>query len=101
VNPRAGSGLTGCARIEAPGTLDGGDVLKVGSTAYVGRGWRTNAEGIGALRRILSPRGWTVVAAPRTTALLRDLGHEVVTVDVTEFEKLEGCVTCLSVRIRD
>jgi dimethylargininase len=24
------------ARIEAPGTLDGGDVLRVGDTAYVG-----------------------------------------------------------------
>jgi dimethylargininase len=24
----------------------------------------------------------------------------VVTVDISEFEKLEGCVTCLSVRVR-
>lgn len=30
-------------RIEEPGTLDGGDVLKVGDTVYVGRGGRTNA----------------------------------------------------------
>ena len=38
----------GCSlnRIQAPGTLDGGDVLKVGDTVYVGRGGRTNAEGI-------------------------------------------------------
>lgn len=28
-----------------PGTLDGGDVLKVGDTIYVGRGGRTNAAG--------------------------------------------------------
>ena len=34
------------AAIEGPGTLDGGDVLKVGSTVYVGQGGRTNAEGI-------------------------------------------------------
>jgi len=27
-------------------------------------------------------------------------GHRVVTVDISEFEKLEGCVTCLSVRLR-
>ena len=39
-------------RIEAPGTLDGGDVLKVGSTVYVGRGGRTNAEGIRQLRAL-------------------------------------------------
>lgn len=149
------------ATIESPGTLDGGDVLKVGSTVYVGRGGRTNAAGIAALRAILAPRGLTVVAvpmtkalhlktavtalpdgtvigyepfvdeprlfprflpipepegaavvvlsptrvlmssaAPATAALIRDLGYEVVEVDVTEFEKLEGCVTCLSVRVR-
>jgi arginine deiminase len=33
-------------RIELPGTLDGGDVLKVDSTVYVGASSRTNAEGI-------------------------------------------------------
>ena len=33
--------------------------------------------------------------------LLTDLGHEPVLVDIGEFEKLEGCVTCLSVRMRD
>ncbi len=38
--------------------------------------------------------------APRTAALFRERGLEVVTVPITEFEKLEGCVTCLSVRIR-
>lgn len=29
-------------KIQAPGTLDGGDVLKVGDTIYVGLGDRTN-----------------------------------------------------------
>jgi dimethylargininase len=38
--------------------------------------------------------------APRTAALLRDRGLDVVTTPVGEFEKLEGCVTCLSVRVR-
>ncbi|MDT7563455.1 MAG: dimethylargininase, partial [Pseudonocardiales bacterium] len=33
--------------------------------------------------------------------LLSDLGHEPVVVDISEFEKLEGGVTCLSVRLRD
>ena len=27
-------------------------------------------------------------------------GDRLVGVDITEFEKLEGCVTCLSVRVR-
>jgi dimethylargininase len=39
-------------------------------------------------------------SAPLTAALIEDLGYRVVTVDISEFEKLEGCVTCLSVRIR-
>ena len=142
--------------IEA-GTLDGGDVLQVGRTVYVGRGGRTDGEGIRELRRHLEPLGRTVVpvelravlhlksavtalpdgtfvglaalvdmapfatwreveeepgchvvplgggqllmaaSAPRTAAWLGDLGFDVVTVDISEFEKLEGCVTCLSV----
>jgi dimethylargininase len=49
------------ARIEAPGTLDGGDVLQVGSTVYVGRSGRTNGEGIRQLRRHAATRGRTVV----------------------------------------
>ena len=40
-------------------------------------------------------------SAPASTALFRDRGLTVVTVDISEFEKLEGCVTCLSVRLRD
>lgn len=39
-------------------------------------------------------------SAPRSAALLRDRGYQVTTVDIGEFEKLEGCVTCLSVRLR-
>jgi dimethylargininase len=39
-------------------------------------------------------------AAPETAALLRTRGYEPVLVDIGEFEKLEGCVTCLSVRLR-
>ena len=61
----------GCSinRIRAPGTLDGGDVLKVGDTVYVGRGGRTNGEGIRQLRAILEPIGATVVAVPLAKAL--------------------------------
>ena len=36
-------------------------------------------------------------SAPRTAELIDDLGFTPVVVDISEFEKLEGCVTCLSV----
>ncbi len=36
-------------------------------------------------------------SAPRTADLLDDVGFTPVVVDISEFEKLEGCVTCLSV----
>lgn len=39
-------------------------------------------------------------SAPRTAQMLRDRGLRVVAVDISEFEKMEGCVTCLSVRLR-
>jgi len=39
-------------------------------------------------------------SAPQTAELIRSLGYRVVTVDISEFEKLEGCVTCLSVLVR-
>ena len=38
-------------RITTPATLDGGDVLKVGRTVYVGRSARTNEHGIDGARR--------------------------------------------------
>lgn len=45
-------------RIEPPGTLDGGDVLQVGRTVFVGCSGRTNAAGIGQLRCTLRPLGY-------------------------------------------
>jgi dimethylargininase len=149
------------AHIEAPGVLDGGDVLKHGGTVYVGQSARTNADGIRQLADHLSPFGATVIAvpltkalhlksavtalpdgtiigyepvmddpsvfqdflavpegpgahvvllgdgkllmssrAPETADLMQARGYEPVLVDIGEFEKLEGCVTCLSVRLR-
>ncbi|MBB6344505.1 N-dimethylarginine dimethylaminohydrolase [Nonomuraea muscovyensis] len=38
-------------------------------------------------------------SAPATAAMLRERGLDVTAVDISEFEKLEGCVTCLSVLI--
>lgn len=149
------------ARIEAPGTLDGGDVLKHGGKVWVGRGGRTNQEGIDQLAALLAPFGAEVItvpltrvlhlksavtalpdgtvvgyeplvddpgvfdrflavpeeagahvvllggnkvlmstSAPRTRELFEARGLDVVAVDISEYEKLEGCVTCLSVRLR-
>jgi dimethylargininase len=48
-------------RIEAPGTLDGGDVLVVDRTVYVGRSSRSNAPAIEQLGRLLAPHGYRVV----------------------------------------
>jgi len=149
------------AQIEGAGRLDGGDVLKVGSSVYVGLGSRTNREGIRQLSELVAPRGYQVITvpiskvlhlksgvtalpdgtvvgypplvdaphtypaflpvpeehgtavvdlgdetvlmsddAPRTAELFRGRGLTVITVGISEFEKLEGCVTCLSVRLR-
>lgn len=46
--------------IEPPGTLDGGDVLAIGSTIYVGESTRTNAEGIRQLADLASAYGYAV-----------------------------------------
>ena len=147
--------------IEEPGTLDGGDVLRAGGTAYVGLGGRTNGIGIQQLATHLTEFGVRVQAvpvtralhlksavtalpdgtvigwgpvvddkeafpvyedvpeeggahvivvgeghlvmaasAPTTAASFRARGYVVDEVDISELEKLEGCVTCLSVRVR-
>lgn len=57
-------------RIDAPGTLDGGDVLVVGGTVYVGHGARSNGDGIAQLRALLAGLGYQVVAV-----LTRDCLH--------------------------
>ena len=149
------------ARIEEPGTLDGGDVLQVGETVYVGVGARTNEDGAEQLEQLLAPLGRKVhrvalgkvlhlksavtalpdgsfvglpelveatslppirrapeepgahvlplggrdvlvsAAAPETIHQLTADHWRVLPVDISEFEKLEACVTCLSVLIPD
>ena len=56
--------------IEAPATLEGGDVLRVGRAFYVGASARTNAAGVAQLAAALAPCGYTVAAIP-----LRDCLH--------------------------
>lgn len=46
--------------IEAPGTIDGGDVLRIGRTIYVGRAARTNDAGIAQLAAHVAPFGYSV-----------------------------------------
>ncbi len=58
------SGYRTLQAIQLPGTLDGGDVLRVGRTVYVGQAARSNAAGINQLRELLSPYGYDVRAVP-------------------------------------
>jgi len=48
--------------VEAPGTLDGGDVLRLGRTLYVGRSGRTNSQGIEQLGRLAGAFDYRVEA---------------------------------------
>ncbi|HZE87906.1 MAG TPA: dimethylargininase [Verrucomicrobiae bacterium] len=47
-------------RMAGPGTVDGGDVLRLGKTLYVGRSARSDAAGIAELARLAGPLGWRV-----------------------------------------
>ncbi len=146
--------------IEAPGTLEGGDVLRIGNRLFVGRSARTNDDGIQQLAAIAAEQGIetipvsvrntlhlksvvtalddrTLVAAPghfdpmvfdsyevcwvrgesevnvlvlpnssilipaskeALQGVVAAAGYEVTTVDVSEFEKADGGLTCLSLR---
>ncbi len=48
------------SRIEAPGTIDGGDVLVAGHRVFVGLSTRTNRDGVNQMRRLLAPHGYAV-----------------------------------------
>lgn len=50
--------------IEAPGTLDGGDVMRIGRALYVGQSRRSNPSGIAQLRDLSAEFGYTVRAVP-------------------------------------
>jgi len=57
------------ARVELPATLEGGDVLRLGRTLFVGLSRRTNTAGVARLRELAEPRGYRVVAVPVTGCL--------------------------------
>ncbi len=49
--------------VQLPGTLEGGDVIRIGRTLYVGVSRRTNFEGVDQLREILKPYDYEVVTS--------------------------------------
>jgi dimethylargininase len=55
--------------VSTPGTLEGGDVLRIGRALFVGLTTRSNAEGIRQLGAIVSWHGYEVVAVPVTGCL--------------------------------
>jgi dimethylargininase len=151
-------------RIEAPGTLDGGDVCEAGEHWFIGVSQRTNEEGARQLARFLADvglasslvdvrgipeilhlksgiawlsgqslvvidslashaalSGWELVRVdpeenyaancvrvndavlfaaghPRLQASLRGLGHDLVVLEMSEFQKMDGGLSCLSLR---
>ncbi len=148
--------------IQAPGTVDGGDVLQVGEHYYIGISQRTNQAGAEQLGKILQRYGntWSPVAVgaglhlksgvnyvgkntllvnsnfstqkqfqsyeqirldgaeayaanslhvnehllipagyPTTRKQLEPLGYQMIALDVSEVRKMDGGLTCLSLRL--
>jgi dimethylargininase len=52
------------AYVSAPGMMEGGDVLRINRTLYVGVTKRTNPEGIRQLAAIVGPHDYKVIAVP-------------------------------------
>ena len=151
----AGSGPV--ESITAPGTLEGGDVLRAENHYYIGISERTNVEGAGQLSAILARHGFASsvvpveaglhlksdiaylgngnfistpvfsrIAHPANTIILEpeeyysanclrvndyllvargfpkarrkilDLGYSIIELDMSEFRKMDGGLTCLS-----
>lgn len=148
-----------CVRMEAPGTLDGGDIIVFGKQILVGESTRTNHDGVQALAALVARFGYTVTSvavrgvlhlksaasvvddetmiaypdsvdlgfvgakileaprtepqganvvqvgsalladatAPRTLTMLRRHGADPIAIDVSEFAKAEGAISCKGV----
>lgn len=148
-------------RIEAPGTLEGGDVMMVANSFYIGLSARTNAEGAAQFVRLLDRHGlnghtvkmpptlhlktgmsymedgillvdrafseheefngfsWIDIAPeesyaanclrindyvivpagyPKTLAALQERGLKTIALDMSEYRKIDGGLSCLSLR---
>jgi dimethylargininase len=57
------------ARVELPGQVEGGDLLRIGRKVFAGLSSRTNVEGIRQLAAILGPHGYEVRGVPVTGCL--------------------------------
>ena len=57
------------ASIQSPGTLDGGDLLRIGNVIYAGLSTRSNRSGIDQLRGIVTDYGYSVVMVETTKCL--------------------------------
>ena len=84
-------------RIQAPGTVDGGDVLQVGNHFFIGLSERTNREGAEQLGRILQTYDstWTMVAVGAGLHFKSSVNYVgqntlLVTPDFSAREQLEG-----------
>jgi dimethylargininase len=55
--------------VEGPATLEGGDVLRIGRTLFVGLSSRSNSKGIRQLALVLAPHGYEVIPVPVTGCL--------------------------------
>ena len=147
--------------IEAPGTMEGGDVMLVEKHFYVGQSDRTNAEGFRQFQDIVAKFGYEATAVPvteglhlkdfviylekgnmlvspkmneepafseytrfviepeelyainsmningtvlvpdgfpNTLKLIQDLGYPTIVMNNSEFAKIDGSLTCLSLR---
>lgn len=149
-------------RVDAPGTVEGGDIMRAGNHFYIGLSARTNADGARQMSDHLGRYGYTastvplaeflhlktglsylennnllvageftdapvfaefnrIVVPPQETYAansiwmngtvivpagyqaveqkIRDLGYETIAVDVSEFRKIDGGLSCLSLRM--
>ena len=147
--------------IQAPGTVEGGDVMQVGSDYYIGRSLRSNEEGCRQFSRIMQEEGYRVTTVelreflhlksglsylennvllvtgefvdhplfasfdrivvpteeayaanslwingtvlvpegfPQTLSRIREAGYPTLVLDMSEFRKLDGGLSCLSLR---
>ena len=59
------AGIPVLGQITSPGATEAGDILWLDEkTLLIGRGYRTNAEGIAQMQRLLGPKGVEVISAP-------------------------------------
>jgi len=56
-------------RVELPGTVEGGDILRLGRKLFVGLTARSNAAGISQLASIVAPYNYQVIGVPATGCL--------------------------------